>query len=127
MAGESRGCAAIPQATPAFSMAFFTHGDYLVPSVRDFLPPGRAPILSPGRVWSEPGDGGMSRASLPFTVVNPIDNAAHNGLATFPFDDTRVSALRVQVVQSTRGAPARCSAITARRRSGRRVPPGEIG
>ena len=58
-------------------------------------------LLSPGRVWSEPGDGGMSRASFPFAIVNQINNATHNGIATFLFDDTRVSALRTQVVQET--------------------------
>lgn len=101
LSAQSRGCAAIPWSTPAGSVAFFTHGDHLVPVVRDVVPPPGTLILSPGRVWSEPGDGGMSRASFPFTVVNQIHNAAHNGLATFLFDDTRVSALRVQVVQET--------------------------
>jgi hypothetical protein len=43
----------------------------------------------------------MSRASFPFALVNPINNATHNGIATFLFDDRRVSALRVQVVQET--------------------------
>lgn len=95
------GCAAIPQATPAGSVAFFTYGEYLVPVVRDFVPPARTVLLSPGRVWSEPGDGGMSRASFPFALVNQINNAIHNGIATFLFDDTRVSAMRVQVVQET--------------------------
>ncbi len=101
LAGENRGCAAVPRATPAFSVAFFTHGEHLVPAVRDFVPTAGTLLLSPGRVWSEPGDGGMSRASFPFALVNPMNNATLNGLATFLFDDTRVSALRVQVVQET--------------------------
>ena len=63
VAAARGGCAAIPWATPAGSIAFFTHGEYLVPVVRDFVPPGGALLVSPGRVWSEPGDGGMSRAS----------------------------------------------------------------
>jgi hypothetical protein len=82
----------------SFTVAFFTHGEHLVPVVRDILePPGM--IRSPGRVWSEPGDGGMPRASLPFVLTNPDDNTTRNGLATFLYDDTRVSALRLQVVQ----------------------------
>jgi hypothetical protein len=101
LTGTSRGCAVVPRSTPAFSVAFFTAGDHLVPVVRDFVPPAGTLILSPGRVWSEPGDGGMSRASFPFTLVNTMNNAAHNGLATFLFDDARVSALRVQIVQET--------------------------
>jgi Beta-lactamase len=72
-----------------------------VPVVRDILNPPGTLILSPGQVWSEPGDGGMSRASFPFVVVNPYNNGTHNGLATFLYDDTRVSALRFQVVQET--------------------------
>jgi len=95
------GCAGIPWPTPAGSVAFFTHGEHLVPVVRDFVPPTGTLLLSPGRVWSEPGDGGMSRASFPFVLVNQINNATHNGIATFLFDDTRVSALRLQVVQET--------------------------
>ena len=43
----------------------------------------------------------MSRASFPFVLTNPYNNATHNGLATFLYDDTRVSALRFQVVQET--------------------------
>jgi CubicO group peptidase (beta-lactamase class C family) len=71
-----------------------------VPVVRD-LGPDSTIILSPGRVWSEPGDGGLSRASFPFVLTNPHNNGTHNGLATFLYDDTRVSALRFQVVQET--------------------------
>jgi hypothetical protein len=58
-------------------------------------------VLSPGRVWSEPGDQGMSRASLPFVVLNPLFNHAYNGVATFLFDDTRVSGFHVQQGQET--------------------------
>jgi CubicO group peptidase (beta-lactamase class C family) len=101
LAAARDGCAAIPWATPTFSVTFFTSGEYLVPVVRDFVPATGTLILSPGRVWSEPGDGGMSRASFPFVLVNQFNNATHNGIATFLFDDTRVSALRLQVVQET--------------------------
>jgi Beta-lactamase len=59
-------------------------------------------VVSPGRVWSEPGDQGMSRASLPFVVIpNPLYNDAYNGVATFLFDDTRVSGFHAQIVQET--------------------------
>lgn len=92
------GCPGLSKTLPGFTVAFLTEGEHLVPVVRDIVaPPGI--ILSPGRVWSEPGDGGMSRASLPFVLTNPYYNAAHHGLATFLYDDTRVSALLVQVVQ----------------------------
>jgi Beta-lactamase len=94
------GCAGVAERLPAFSVAFFTEGERLVPVVRDLLePPGL--ILSSGRVWSEPGDGGWSRASFPFVLTHPSFNSSYNGLATFLYDDTQVSALRVQVVQET--------------------------
>lgn len=93
------GCAGLAETLPGFTVAFFTHGEHLVPVGRDILEPSRI-ILSPGRVWSEPGDGGMSRASFPFVVVPEYyTSETHHGLATFLYDDTRVSALRVQIIQ----------------------------
>lgn len=96
------GCMALGATMPGFTVAFFTQGEHLVPVVRDILePPGTrihgTLILSPGRVWSEPGDGGLSRASFPFVLIQ--DTPTRNGLATFLYDDTRVSALRFQIVQ----------------------------
>jgi hypothetical protein len=98
------GCAGLDVPAAGFTAAFFTQGEHLVPAVRTIIrPPGSRTgiILSPGRVWSEPGDRGMSRASFPYVVVDEIDNGTRNGLATFLFDDTRVSNLRVQISQET--------------------------
>jgi hypothetical protein len=98
MARGRYGCTGLAETLPGFTVAFFTHGEHLVPVMRDILePPGI--ILSPGRVWSEPGDGGLSRASFPFVLTSEYTNETHHGLATFLYDDTRVSALRFQVVQ----------------------------
>jgi hypothetical protein len=96
------GCMALGATMPGFTVAFFTEREHLVPTVRDILePPGTRMhgtlILSPGQVWSEPSDGGLSRASLPFVLIDGI--AARNGVATFLYDDTRVSAWRFQIVQ----------------------------
>ncbi len=99
----NHGCAGLTTISPAFSAAFFTHGEHLVPTLRDILQPPGTIILSPGKMWSEPGDRGMSRASFPFVLVGQSSYAARNGLASFLFDDTRVSALRLQVVQETAG------------------------
>lgn len=99
MSTAHRRCRGLDVVTPAFSIEVLTHGEHLVPAVRGVI--GGALIVSPGRIWSEPGDQGMSRASFPFVLVNELNNATHNGLATFLFDDTRVSALRFQVVQET--------------------------
>ena len=87
---------------PAFEVEFFTYGGYLVPVERDIVP-GRGSIwnlvLSPGRVWSELGDDGWSRASFPFVLTGAVWNESHNGIASFLYNETEVSALRVQVVQ----------------------------
>lgn len=91
---------------PGFTLDFFTHGKYLVPVLRDTIHEFGdhsywCIIVSPGTVWFEPGDGGMSRASFPFTLVNETFNVAHNGLATFAYDEKRVSPLFFQVIQET--------------------------
>lgn len=93
---------------PGFSVDFIETDGYLVPSNRSIItnPGNWSLILSPGRVWSEPGDNGMSRASVPFTLGSPPDRLfgggeAHNGVATFLFDDAQVSAFRFQITQET--------------------------
>jgi CubicO group peptidase (beta-lactamase class C family) len=91
---------------PGFSAEFFTNGDNLVPVQREvLLSPGEKSfwkiILSPGKVWSEPGDEGMSRASFPFVLVASDTNETHNGAATFLYDDTQVSSFRFQMTQET--------------------------
>jgi hypothetical protein len=101
MSSANYGCDGLATTSPAFSIAFFTQGEHLVPVVRDIVQPPGTIIISPGKVWSEPGDQGMSRASFPFVLVNQLANATHNGLATFLYNETRVSALRLQVVQET--------------------------
>ena len=95
------GCTGLAEHLVGFSVAFFTHGAHLVPVVRDVGATCQPSSSSPGRVWSEPSDGGMSRAAFPFVLVSPYTNETHNGLATFLYDDTRVSALWFQVVQET--------------------------
>jgi Beta-lactamase len=96
-----QGCPGPPRPALGFSVAFFTHGEHLVPALRDIVQPPGTIIISPGRVWSEPGDQGMSRASFPLVLVDQLTNATHNGLATFLYNENRVSALRLQVVQET--------------------------
>jgi CubicO group peptidase (beta-lactamase class C family) len=104
LSSAHNGCAGLPSPWPDFTMEFLTHGDHLVPAIRTIIWSSDRRfgiILSPGRIWSEPGDQDLSRASFPFAIVNPIDNGTLNGLATFVFDDARVSNLRVQITQET--------------------------
>ena len=91
---------------PGFSVEFFTYDDYLVPAQRGIVPAvgehsAWSIILSPGKVWTEVADDGMTRASLPFLLVAQQSNEAHNGVATFLYDDKDVSFLHVQLVQET--------------------------
>jgi hypothetical protein len=95
-----------PAYFPGFSVSFFTYADYLVPVRREeLLPPGKnsawSIILSPGKTWSEPGDNGLSRASFPFALVASNSGESHNGVATFLYDDQRVSSIYLQITQET--------------------------
>ena len=98
-----------PRIFPAVSIAFFTDNDDLVPVSQDLIRYGSTKegrsywdiIVQPGRVWSEPGDGGWSRASFPFALVHTLDGETHNGLATFLYNGTEVSSVRFQIVQQT--------------------------
>jgi CubicO group peptidase (beta-lactamase class C family) len=91
---------------PGLTLDFFTHGKHLVPASRETIYKFSdrsywRVIVSPGTVWSEPGDRGMSRASFPLTLVNERFNVAHNGLGTFLYDGARVSSLFFQFTQET--------------------------
>jgi len=92
-----------PQLFPGLPLAFVSHRGYLVPVIRDLQVADGSDsyweiIVSPGKVWSEPGDNGMSRASFPFVLTSVIENETYNGVATFLYDDDSVSSLRYQVV-----------------------------
>jgi CubicO group peptidase (beta-lactamase class C family) len=90
---------------PELKVGFFTYQDHLVPVERNRLIESEKStwriILAPGRIWSEPGDNGYSRASFPFTLIHSkaFYGQTHNGIATFLFDDKHVSTLRFQIVQ----------------------------
>src|SRR5580698_8189635 len=98
-----------PHLFPGVAISFFTDKGDLVPFTQDVIRyasnnQGRSywdVIVQPGRVWSQPGDGGWSRAGFPFALVNSIEGETHNGLATFLYKDGRVSNLRFQIVQQT--------------------------
>src|SRR3984957_2496523 len=98
-----------PQLFPGVALSFFTDKGDLVPFTQDVIRYGSGSqgrsywdiIVQPGQVWSEPGDGGWSRAGFPFALVNSIEGETHNGLATFLYKDGRVSNLRFQIVQQT--------------------------
>lgn len=74
---------------PAFAFDYRTEGDRLVPEQRGFIA-GEHPfweyLLTPGRIWSEPGDGIWARAALPFALIEKNANCTHNGLLTFQYN-----------------------------------------
>ena len=98
-----------PQLFPGAALAFFTDDGDLVPFTEDVIRIASARhgrsywdlLVQPGRVWSEPGDGGWSRGGFPLALVNSLEGETHNGLATFLYKDGQVSNLRFQIVQQT--------------------------
>jgi hypothetical protein len=98
-----------PKLFPGVAISFFTNKGDLVPFTEDVIRYGSINrgrsywdiIVQPGRVWSQPDDGGWSRAAFPFALVNSIEGETHNGLATFLYKQGRVSNLRFQIVQQT--------------------------
>ncbi|MFA5965250.1 MAG: hypothetical protein WC804_14630 [Sphingomonas sp.] len=71
---------------PAVSIALIADGEALIPAIRAALAPDGALwewIFEPGRIWTDPADGGWSRASLPFALRERNANCTHNGVLTF--------------------------------------------
>ncbi len=89
---------------PAFDFEFVQHEGYLIPVQRGLIiadHPRWNLILEPGRVWQEPGDGGFSRASLPFALTVKGSNATFNGTLSFLFDEEASSRVWYQITQET--------------------------
>lgn len=92
------------QQFPEIELGFSSYNGYLVPVDRSIVVNPSSDSFwqlqaSPGRVWSEDDDNGMSRASFPFFLTSIVENETYNGIATFLYDDDSVSQLRYQIVQ----------------------------
>jgi hypothetical protein len=91
---------------PAVEVGFLTEGTDLIPTERGLIAP-RGGIsywhvrVGPGRIWSEPGDGGATRAAFPFALAHPNENDTHHGLATLLIEEKGVTDLHLQIVQRT--------------------------
>lgn len=92
------------RAIPPVSITLVQDGDALIPSVRGAQPsdsPQWEWVVEPGRVWSEPGDDGWTRAALPFALQEKNANCTHYGLITFLFRDGQVSQGTWQIGSET--------------------------
>jgi hypothetical protein len=89
---------------PEFDFEFVRSNGYLIPKQRGLIiaqHPMWNIILEPGRVWQESGDGGYSRASIPFALTVKGGNATFNGTLTFLYSEQGVSKVWYQVTQET--------------------------
>jgi len=89
---------------PGVEIEFFSYKNYLVPVVRSLIEPEGSQsywhiMVNPGRVWSEVSDHGYSRASFPFVLTNRFESETYNGLATFLYNNSDVSYLRLVVCE----------------------------
>jgi len=92
---------------PAFSLPVISFQGHFIPLKREIIYSGNRRqsfwniIVSPGRVWQEPGDNGYCRASFPFTFTDNFVGQARNGLATFIYNSAGISSVAVQITQET--------------------------
>lgn len=92
---------------PPVSGELVQHGTHLVPVERGSRHDGAHPFwewhLEPGRCWSEAGDNGLTRCSLPFALSQRNSNCVHNGVFHFLFDDSDIQSGQVweQVASET--------------------------
>lgn len=88
-----------------FDQAFVQHGGDLIPVRRGPVPsahPWWEFVLEPGKVWDEPGDGGYTRAAIPFALVQKNANCTHNGVLMLLFrSDGGTSRAALQVSSET--------------------------
>ena len=90
---------------PEIAIVLVQDGERLLPAKRGLVltdNPYWDYILTPGRVWREPGDEGWSQAALPFALVEKNANCVHNGLLTFGFKaDGKVTPAAWQIGSET--------------------------
>ncbi len=89
---------------PRLNVVLTQSGSHLIPANRGLRFTGDAywnAIVGAGRIWSERGDGGKSRASLPITLVERNQNCAYHGVVSFLFDGNSTSPAAFQVTQET--------------------------
>jgi hypothetical protein len=80
-------------------------GDALVPTRRGPIRadhPSWEWIVEPGRVWTQPGDRGLSRAAIPFALAERNQNCVHHGVVSFLYGaDGTVSKAAYEIAGET--------------------------
>ena len=90
---------------PPLDIILVADGAAIVPAVRGPIR-GQHPdwewIVEPGRAWTEPGDeAGWSRASLPVALRERNANCTHNGVLTWRYRGSDISAVLYQFSSET--------------------------
>ena len=100
--GDADHARTLPQ---DLDLAFVQDGGALVPVRRGPIPsahPWWEFAFEAGRAWDEPGDGGFTRAAIPFALVQKNANCTHNGVLMLLFkNDGTVSRAALQVGSET--------------------------
>ena len=100
--GDAEAARSLPQ---DIDIAFVQDGDALVPAHRGPIAFDHAwwdIVFEAGRAWDEPGDGGWTRAAIPFALVQKNANCTHNGVLMLLFrGDGETSRAAVQVSSET--------------------------
>lgn len=100
--GDAAAARTLPQ---DIDIAFVQDGDVLVPARRGPIAsdhPWWEPVFEAGRAWDEPGDGGWTRAAIPFALVQRNANCTHGGVLMLLFrDGGEVSRAAMQVSSET--------------------------
>lgn len=90
---------------PPFSFQFIQTGSHIFPLQRGSIAsthPEWEFVLAPGRVWNENGDGGYSRAAIPFALQQKNQNCVHNGVLSFLFSTSgSISKVAYQMASET--------------------------
>ncbi len=90
---------------PSMRIALTQRGDRLIPLVRGPVSTGHPYwdyAVGVGRVWSEPSDNRMTRAALPFALIETNANCTHNGVLSFSFDNAgAISDVTWQIASET--------------------------
>ncbi len=96
---------AITKSLPPFDFSFVSDGGALIPLQRGPIAGAHRDwewLLEPGALWQEAGDGGLTRAALPFALREKGANCLHNGVLSFVFDGGgKISRVYYQISSET--------------------------